>query len=153
MLPAVVPRTRSMTGKCSLLRQKRRRLHEKRGERGQTDVGHSIRRVVARPPIRKGRAQSLEARHERFEHHAALESKRPRPVDESPRRRAQRRTSVKMRIAVLATDGWQVERKLRSVGHGRGVSLRRKHARLETVCYTISTNYATANANLLTPDA
>ena len=99
MLPAVVPRTRSMTGKCSLLRQKRRRLHEKRGERGQTDVGHSIRRVVARPPIRKGRAQSLEARHERFEHHAALESKRPRPVDESPRRTADDYRSVIMRIA------------------------------------------------------
>ena len=39
--------------------------------------------------------------------------------------------AVKINCELLAGDGWQVERKRRSVGHGRSVSRRRKHARLD----------------------
>ncbi len=61
--------------------------------------------------------------------------------------------AVEIDCEFLASNRWQIEGKRRSVGHGRGVPLRRRHARLATVCYVISTIYATANAEFLMPDA
>ena len=61
--------------------------------------------------------------------------------------------AVEIDCELLGVDGWQIEGKRRSVDHGCGVPLRRKHARLSTVCYAISTAYGTATALFFKPDA
>jgi len=71
--------------KRALLGQERRALHEERRERRHADVAHRIDAVVASPPVRQGRAQSPEARDERFERHAKRESATASQVDDSNR--------------------------------------------------------------------
>ncbi len=61
--------------------------------------------------------------------------------------------AIEIDCEFLGTDGWQIEGKRRSVVHGCRVPLRRRHARLATVCYADSTAYATATAQFLKPDA
>ena len=61
--------------------------------------------------------------------------------------------AIEIDCEFLARHSWQVEWKRRSVGHGRGVPLCACTLVSTTVCYVISTTYATANAEFLTPDA
>ena len=42
--------------------------------------------------------------------------------------------AVEIDCEFLARDGWQIKRKRRSVSHGRGVPLQRRHACFATVC-------------------